>query len=202
MQAGAVPQGATKQSHRAVRDAFKICALGVQYGMQETSLGAKLGLSTAHGRELLEKHRQTYPRYWQWSQAVQDHAMLHGWLQTSYGWRLRVGADPNPRSLRNFPVQSNGADMLRLSIILAHEAGVQICAPIHDALLIEAPIQEIDQAVATCEKAMVRASELVLPGFPIRVDAKIFDWTTHYSDERGTEFWIKLWALPGLSGQG
>ncbi len=199
-QAGAVPPDATKQSHKAVRDAFKVCALAVQYGMQETSLGNKLGLSTAHGRELLEKHQHTYPRYWQWTMAVQDHAMFHSVLQTTYGWRIRVGPNPNPRSLRNFPVQANGAEMLRLAIILAHEAGVRVCAPVHDALLIEATVQEIDTAVNTCRNAMERASELVLPGFPIRVEAKVFDWTTHYSDERGAVFWNRLWSLPALAG--
>jgi len=198
-QAGAIPGDATKQSHKVVRDKFKQCALGVQYGMQETSLGNKLGLSTAHGRELLEKHRRTYPRYWQWSQAAQDHAMFHGWLQTTYGWRIHVGSNPNPRSLRNFPVQANGAEMLRLGIILAQEGGVQVCAPVHDALLIEASANEIDQAVDASRKAMMQASELVLPGFPIRVEAKVYDWTTHFSDPRGEVFWKKLWALPAVS---
>jgi hypothetical protein len=199
-QAGAVPPDATKNSHKATRDIFKLCALGVQYGMQETSLGATLGLTRAHGRELLEKHQRTYPTYWRWSQAVQDNAMLHGSLHSTYGWRIRVGPDPNPRSLRNFPVQTNGAEILRLAMILAHEAGVEICAPIHDALLIEAKQGEIEGAVAACHGAMVRASELVLPGFPLRVEAKIFPGTTHYADERGAALWNVLWSLPALAG--
>ena len=32
-QAGAVPDDATKQSHKSERDQFKVCALAVQYGM-------------------------------------------------------------------------------------------------------------------------------------------------------------------------
>jgi len=53
-QAGAVPAGATQESHQAERELFKTCALAVQYGMGENALGARLGLSPAHGRELLE----------------------------------------------------------------------------------------------------------------------------------------------------
>lgn len=196
IQAGAAPADATKESHQQVRDRFKACALAVQYGMEAVGLGQRLGLSPAHGRELIGRHKQSYARYWQWSQAVQDRAMLHGFLTTTYGWRVSVGPDPNPRSLRNFPIQGNGAEMLRLSIILAHEAGVRICAPVHDALLIEAPRDEIEQAVEKCGRAMTRASELVLPGFPVRVEAKVFTCDTHYSDKRGQEFWKKLWELP------
>jgi DNA polymerase-1 len=199
-QARAAPPEATKQSHKTIRDAFKICALAVQYGMEETALGHKLGLTPAHGRELLQMHRTTYPKYWRWSQAVQDWAMLHGSLTTTYGWTIHVnGSLVNPRSLRNFPVQGNGAEMLRLAIILADEAGIEVCAPVHDALLIEAPVDEIDDAVKRCQEAMTRASELVLPGFPLRVEAKTWDWNTHYTDERGAEFWKKLWSLPALA---
>jgi DNA polymerase I len=199
-QAGAVPPDATKQSHKAIRDAFKICALAVQYGMEETSLGYKLGLTPAHGRELLQMHRTAYPRFWRWSQAVQDWAMLHGSLTTTYGWTIHVnGSQVNPRSLRNFPVQGNGAEMLRLAIILADEGGVEICGPIHDAVLLQAASEDIDEAVERCRKAMIAASELVLPGFPLRVEAKTWDWTTHYSDDRGAEFWKKLWSLPVLA---
>jgi hypothetical protein len=32
-QAGAVPEGATKESHGPIRDQFKQCVLGVQYGL-------------------------------------------------------------------------------------------------------------------------------------------------------------------------
>jgi hypothetical protein len=34
-QAGAVPVEATKSTHKAVRDLFKACVLGVKYGMDQ-----------------------------------------------------------------------------------------------------------------------------------------------------------------------
>jgi DNA polymerase I-like protein with 3'-5' exonuclease and polymerase domains len=114
--AGAVPADATKQTHGKERELFKVCCgLGAMYGAGEHSLAARLGISTAHARELLRLHRQTYPTVWRWSDAVQDFAMLHGYLETVFGWRVHVGPDTNPRSLRNFPMQANGAEMLRLA---------------------------------------------------------------------------------------
>jgi DNA polymerase I-like protein with 3'-5' exonuclease and polymerase domains len=198
-QAGMVPPDATKQSHKAERELFKNClGLGLQYGMGHVALGFKLGLSPAHGRELIQQHRSAYPQYWRWSEAAQDQAMYYGSLRTTFGWRVHVGSKPNVLSLRNFPLQANAAEMLRLAMILAQQRGAEICAPIHDALLIEAELGEIDDAVATCQKAMADASELVLPGFSLRTEARIFRAPEHYTDDRGTRFWADLWEIPLL----
>src|SRR3954464_13305113 len=62
------------------------------------------------------------------------------WVIARFGWPLHVGAAFNPRSLANFPMQANGAEMLRLACCLATERGIRVCAPVHDALLIEAPL--------------------------------------------------------------
>jgi hypothetical protein len=61
-----------------------------------------------------------------------------------FGWPIRIGSDPNPRSLRNFPCQANGAEMLRLAACFAIEQGVEVCALIHDAMLIAAPLDQLD----------------------------------------------------------
>jgi hypothetical protein len=198
-QARAVPPGATKHSHKAERDLFKLCALGVQYGMQAESLARRLGRPTADGRELLWLHRQTYPAYWRWSDAVQDFAMLHGYLESAFGWRVHAGTDANPRSLRNFPLQANGAEMLRLACCLATERGVRVCAPVHDALLVEGPADAIGEVVAQTERAMREASELVLPGFPLRTEAKVVRRPDRYVDDRGRRMWDTVQEL--LAGQ-
>ena len=47
--------------------------------------------------------------------------------------------------MQNFPMQANGAEMLRLACCLATEGGVRICAQVHYALLIEAPMRELEK---------------------------------------------------------
>lgn len=59
-QAGAVPHGATKQSHATQREQFKACVLAVQYGMGEVSLASRIGQSAAVARHLLQLHHETY----------------------------------------------------------------------------------------------------------------------------------------------
>src|SRR5262249_8361168 len=151
-------------------------------------------------------HRDTYPEYWRWSERVQDHAMLKGYLEASFGWRTQVmqgnpGPDAdlrklnNPRSLRNFPLQANGAEMLRIACIMAMEAGIKIAAPAHDPILIEDTADNIEASVAYMQAIMQKAAVLVLDGFPLRTDAQIVRYPDRYMDERGAYFWNMVWEL-------
>jgi DNA polymerase I len=63
----------------------------------------------AYGRELLRLHWETYPAVWRWSDGAESYSMLLNRLRAVFGWTVRVGPDANPRSLRNFPRQANGA---------------------------------------------------------------------------------------------
>ena len=191
-QAGAAPENATKASHPHVREQFKACALGVLYGMEERSLAARIGQPVASARELLRKHLETYPKFWQWSDAVVDYAMLRGKIWTVFGWTLRVGPNPNPRSLRNFPMQANGAEMLRLACCLTTERGVRVCAPVHDAILIEAPLNQLDAAVAIAQEAMAKASGWVLDGLQLRSGATLIRHPDRFRDERGAQMWATV----------
>ena len=194
-QAGAIPRHGTKLTHGDVREQFKACALAVQYGMEARSLAQRIGQSEATARELLRLHHQTYPKFWRWSDAAVDFAMLHGYLYTVYGWTIRVGPEVNPRSLRNFPMQANGAEMLRLACCLATERGIRVCAPIHDAILIEAPLSDLEATVEATRLAMAEASAVVLGGFQLRTEATVVRYPDRYQDPRGTRMWTAVWDI-------
>jgi hypothetical protein len=193
--AGAIPADATKQTHGRERDQFKTVSLGVLFGLSVEGLARKLGVPLCRGRELMQMHRQTFRQFWQWSDAMQDKAMLTGKLQTVFGWTVRVGQDANPRSLRNFPMQANGAEMMRLAAMLATERGVQVCCPVHDAFLIEATVGDIEAETRRMQDVMREASELVLLGFSLKTDAKIIRYPDRYSDPRGEHMWNTVLRL-------
>lgn len=202
--ARAVPATATKQSHSTARDRFKVAALAVQFGMQEVSLGLKMGETPAHGRELLDLHRRTYPDYWAYLDRVVSRIKFSYRHTLAMGWRINVppGCEGirSDNTLGNFWVQGSGSEMLRLAIILAHTMGIEVIAPVHDALLIEAEESTIEEAVRATQLAMRLASEVILNEsgtppeavFSLRSDAKIVRHPQHYSDPRGQEFWGKL----------
>lgn len=197
--AGAVPPDATKETHAAEREQFKTVALGVLYGLSAEGLARKLNAPPVRGRDLLRMHKETFRQFWRWSDAVQDQAILVGRLHTVFGWTVHAGEQPNPRSLRNFPMQGNGAEMMRLACCLATERGIGLCCPVHDALLIEANVGEIDSAVEATQQAMREASELVLDGFQLRTDAKIVCYPDRFSDKRGQVMWETVCELCGRS---
>jgi len=195
IQAGAVPQGATKQSHKAEREQFKACVLAVQYGMGEISLAQRINQPVARARQLLSLHRQTYRTFWAWSDATQDEAILNGKLWTTFGWEIRVKGQVNARSLRNFPMQGNGAEMLRVACIFLTEAGIRVCAPVHDAVLIELPLVDVEPGIAKAQGLMRQASRAVLGDFELGSDAKIICYPDRYMDERGQVMWDTVMNL-------
>ena len=194
-QAGKVPQHATQQSHAAERSLFKQCVLAVQYGMGEATLAQRIGQSTAEARHLLDLHRKTYATFWRWSDRIRDTALLTGKLHTAFGWQLHVGKQSNARSLCNFPMQANGAEMLRIASILMVQNGIHLCAPVHDAVLIEAPLDRLENDLAQAQDLMREASRLVLGGFELNSDAKVIRYPERFEDERGMEMWQRTIAL-------
>jgi hypothetical protein len=193
--AGVVPADATKATHKRERDLLKACALAVQYEMGERALALTINQPTIVARDLLRAHRQTYRRFWQWSDAAVDSAVLTSRIFTVFGWQLHVTAETKRRILRNFPMQANGAEMLRLACCLATECGIEVCAPIHDAVVICAPLDRLDQDITTMRNAMAEASRAVLAGFELGVDAEVICWPNRYSPERGAVMWNKVMKL-------
>ena len=194
-QAGVVPQDATKRSHGAQRELCKQCVLGVAYGMEAQSLALRIGQPTIVARDLLRAHRETYRRFWAWSDAVVDTVMLHGSLHTVFGWKIHRGESPNPRSLRNFPMQANGAEMLRVACCLATERGIEVCAPVHDAVLICAPLDRLEADIAAMQAVMAEASRAVLGGFELNTDVHPVRYPDRYMDERGERMWDRVCSL-------
>jgi hypothetical protein len=115
--------------------------------------------------------------------------MLTGSLFTVFGWRVNVGGAVNPRSLANFPMQANGAEMLRLACCMLTEGGIHVCAPVHDAVLVEGPVDRIEEVVANTQSLMRDASRVVLSGFTLRTEAKVVVYPDRYTDPRGVKMW-------------
>ena len=92
-------------------------------------------------------------------------------------------------------MQANGAEMLRLACCLGTERAVRICAPVHDAILIEAPIREIEAETNRMQDYMRTAGRVVLSGFELRTDAEIVRWPARHSDPRGAAMWDRVQRL-------
>lgn len=200
--ADAIPPDVSKEGLVKIRERFKQCALGINYGMGYRTLALRVGQSELVARELIRQHRRLFPDFWKWSEGRVSEAMVTSEIHTVFGWRHQVTPDPrfprmlqvNDRSLANFAMQSNGAEMLRVAICLALERGVKVIAPVHDAILIEAGLADLDRHVSIAKEAMVEASREVLDGFELRVEVKVTRYPNRYQAKKGAEMWKRVWS--------
>jgi hypothetical protein len=198
---GAAPASATKTTHSALRDRYKTGLLAIQYSVQPETLAGRLGISTTAAYEMIQQHHEVFAVYWRWADDWLAYALDTGAMRTVLGWKCCTGiTEFNARSIQNFPVQAHGADILRIACIWATRYGVGLRAPVHDALLIEAPIERIDAEVSLLKEIMRRAARVVLNPtaagrLELRTDFKIVRYPDRYTDPRGDAIWADVLRL-------
>jgi hypothetical protein len=89
--------------------------------------------------EIIERHKRRYPRFWQWRAEMVQAAMLDRRMESAFGWPLHITHSPNQRTLYNFPMQSGGAEMLRLATVRLCEAGIVPIMLIHEVFYLKKP---------------------------------------------------------------
>ncbi len=82
------------------------------------------------------------------------------------GWSrfFPTGAIINPKSVQNWSIQAESAEVLRNAHIRLTNAGIKVCAPVHDAFLIECPIPELNEQIRIARQCMIDAAEQIVGG--------------------------------------
>jgi hypothetical protein len=122
-------------------------------------------------------------------------------MRTVFGWECATGiTEFSERSIRNWPIQSNCADLFRLAYVWGTRHGLTLIAPVHDAVLLESTEDRIEADVALMREIMRRASRVILSPtadgtIELRTDAKIIRHPGRYTDPRGAELWETVLRL-------
>ena len=117
-----------RTGNQEVRQRMKALQLGVNYGMGVPSLARRARPASAYRHAIIEQHKRTYPRFWEWRNNMVECAMLDRKIETMFGWTLYLSSSPNKKTLYNFPMQGGGAEMLRLAAWrLARPASFRTC---------------------------------------------------------------------------
>jgi DNA polymerase I-like protein with 3'-5' exonuclease and polymerase domains len=156
-----------KETNPEMRWRMKALQLGINYGMGVPSLAKGLDRHPLIASTIIETHKRTYPRFWQWRDDIVWDAMLTRRMESVFGWPLRVSTSPNKRTLYNFPMQANGAEMLRLAAWRLCEAGIVPCMLIHDGILLEVRDEE---QIELAKEIMRAAGRDVCDGLEVGVD--------------------------------
>jgi hypothetical protein len=131
-----------------------------------------------------------------------DSALINEIMVTKFGWKWRPVPyctasrhdAPSARSIQNFHCQAAGGDMLRGAAVLAWLAGIQIVHTMHDALMIMAPLERLDEALATTKGCMIEAGRSIA-GFDLTVDVDPVRWPARYMDKEGASTWHRTMAV-------
>jgi DNA polymerase I len=171
-----------KKNNVDMRNRMKVLQLAISYGMGVPSLARGLDRHPLIASAIIEQHKRTYPRFWEGRAERVMEAMLTRRIESCGGWPLHISSSPNKRTLYNFPMQSGGAEMMRLGVCELCEAGIIPVMLIHDGILFE----EADSERLEHAKEIMRAAgRVVCNGFEIGVDVdQMLVGGARYRDKR------------------
>ena len=134
----ATPEG------KSQRQRMKALQLGINYGMGVMSLSRGLGRHPLIGSEVIIRHQQRYPTLLDLARGHRSNAPCWSASIVSEfdGWPLHLSHSPNKRTLYNFPMQSGGAEMLRLAANRLCDADLVPIMLVHDGILFELDTEE------------------------------------------------------------
>jgi hypothetical protein len=179
-----------KKLNRSMRDRMKPLQLGINYGMGVPSLARGLDRHPLIASEIIERHKRRYPRFWQWRADMVQTALLERRIESVFGWPLHISHSVNQRTLYNFPMQSGGAEMLRLAAVRLCDAGIVPIMLIHDGILFE---ESNTEKIAQASEIMRGAGRDVCDGFEIGVDVdQLLEGGARYHDKRPMA--QKMWS--------
>jgi hypothetical protein len=196
--AGLAPPDATAETHSEIREVCKTLVFLLNYGGGDELLAERLGISRGKAAELKALHQTTYSTFWRGSDATTASAYANRFICSTFGWPLHVSHADRPQSIINYPMQSNGAEMMRIAAIAATEEGIQVAAPVHDAVLILAPLDRLEHDIARMQAIMEKAGAVVTGGMPVFADLKPEMKVLpggRYRDKRGTKMWDTVLSL-------
>jgi DNA polymerase family A len=200
IRSGLAPPGATKATHGEIRDMVKPLSLGVIYGMTKYGAAAQTGKSLTWAATALAAYKHAYPTLMEYLKDVTAQAVFDRRIVSFFGWPMEVHAGTKTRTLFNFTAQANGAECMRIAAIAAHEVGIMVCAPVHDAFWIMAPLDELDVKITQMAAIMERASHAVC-GLTIPVEvAYVVKYPQCLGDVRGPKnkgykMWLEIQEL-------
>ena len=172
-----------------MRRIAKVLNFGVVYGLSPYGISQQTEFSPEEGQRFIETYFAKYPGIQQYIEAVKDQAREAGYVETTLG-RRRYIPDINAsnynvrqaaeRAAVNMPIQGSAADIMKLAMIMVHNRlhdealRTRMLLQVHDELMFEVPLQEVDAVKQIVYQEMPRALELAVP---LQVDVKTgYNW--------------------------
>ena len=180
---GVAPEEVTPDMRRIA----KVVNFGVVYGLSDFGLSRDTGMAQEDARDFIKAYFESFPAVTDYLEKTRMHAREWGWVETFMGRRrhlpdiraanrqLRSAAE---RMAVNMPIQGAAADIMKKAMIQVagalqtSETACRLLLQVHDELVLEAPVDEVEAVIELVRGEMERACDLVVP---LVVDVKVGD---------------------------
>jgi DNA polymerase-1 len=168
----------TDQELKEARRFAKIVNFAIAYAIEPWGLSQRVGISRQEAKKVIQDYYNTYKGVRRYMEEVPVRAREHGYVRSIYG-RIRPLPGINDRNANirkaaereaiNMPIQGTASDIVKIAMLhVATEferAGLRsrLLMQVHDELLVEAPLAEVEQAVEILKREMESAVSLDVP---------------------------------------
>jgi DNA polymerase-1 len=148
------------------------------YGQSPFALSRQLGISQDEARQFIAQYFDRFAGVRAWLDRQVELARARGWVETLFHRRRYVPelGDRNhnirafgERLAQNSPLQGSAADLIKVAMIRVHRAlateglRARLVLQVHDELLLEAPLHEVEHVCDLVRRCMEGAASLDVP---------------------------------------
>lgn len=163
---------------KEMRYKAKSVNFGIIYGQSAFGLAENLSISRGEAKELIENYFREFSGVKKYMDDTINFAREYGYVQTMLGRRryLRDITSNNgvvrgfaERNAINAPIQGTAADMIKVAMINVQAAleknkfKTKLLLQVHDELVFDVPLDEVEAVKPVIEEAMVNALKLEVP---------------------------------------
>jgi DNA polymerase-1 len=156
----------------------KTINFGLIYGMGAFGLAQSLGIEQKAARDYIDRYFQRFAGVRQYMDRTKALAAEQGYVETLFGRRIvlpeiRGGNGPRrsaaERQAINAPMQGTAADLIKLAMLAVQQAldaqqrATRMVMQVHDELVFEVPLSELDWARQALPPLMTGVAQLAVP---------------------------------------
>jgi len=162
----------------AVRNRAKAINFGIIYGISAFGLARQLRIPQSDAKTYIDNYFEHYPGIRAYMEATKEFARTNGFVTTIFGRKCHVPGihDKNParrnfseRAAINAPLQGAAADIIKRAMIkipstlTSFGLRARMLLQVHDELVLEVPLGELEDTAALVTRVMEGAAHLDIP---------------------------------------
>lgn len=163
------------QVSREQRSAAKAVNFGIVYGISDFGLSNNLGVDIKTAKHYIESYFERYPKIREYMDYAVEQAEKTGYVETLLARRRYIPEvqsknfvmrNLGKRLAMNTPIQGSAADIIKIAMVRVYERlrrenlAAKLILQVHDELMVEAPLEEVEEAERILKQEMEEAISL------------------------------------------